>query len=139
MKCNQIERKLFFYLEDSLSDNMKNEISNHLIYCPDCKAKLIFIQNSLQIIENERSIEVTPFLYTRITARMDKKKSIVLPQRFMIPFAAASVLTLGLFIGAILGNITTQQSENIVPTEYSVETLFNDSELELTENLLLNE
>lgn len=139
MNCKQIERKLIFYLEDNLPDNIKSEISNHINTCSECKRKLDYIQDSLQILEGEKLSVVKPFLYSRIIERVNDKKSYRLPQRFLIPLAVASILTIGLFIGSLLGNITARQSESLVLTEFSVETLFNDSELEIAENILLNE
>lgn len=139
MNCKQIERKLIFYLEDNLPDNIKSEISNHLNTCSECKRKLDYIQESIQMLDNDKSFEIKPFLYSRIKERIINKKSLRLPQKYLIPLAAASVITSGFFIGSLIGYYTISQSQELIFTEISIETIFNDSGLELTENILLSE
>lgn len=139
MNCKQIERQLIYYLDDNLHDNIKREISDHLNSCSECKEKLVFIQDSLQLLDKEMITEVKPFLYSRLKERINNQKSHQLPQRYLIPLAAASILTFGFFIGSVLGSYTISQAEELVYNEFSVETLFNDSVLEIAENILLNE
>lgn len=139
MNCKQIERQLIYYLDDNLQDNIKSEIYDHINSCSECKGKMIFIQEALQMLDNEKTFEVKPFLYSRIKERINIKKALRLPQRYLIPLAAASVLTIGFFIGSVLGYYTISQTEELAFTEYSLETLFNDSGLEIAENILLDE
>jgi anti-sigma factor RsiW len=137
MRCKDIEKKLIFFLEGELQEQEQKMVSEHIGHCEGCTAKLQYLKGSLLIFEAEKAIEVKPFLYTRIKARMEPRQQTV--RRWVLaPLAVASILVMGLLIGSVAGRLTVQQGTTLVQTDHNVAYLFNDADLESTESILLN-
>lgn len=136
MDCKAIEKKLIFYLEGEITDEESKIISNHLEVCNLCAAKIQYLKESFQVIETEKSTEVKPFLYTRIQSRMLPKENTV--RRWILaPMAIASVLTIGVIVGTMVGKMTINQSNSSAQIERDVAYLFNDAGIESVEIRLL--
>jgi len=75
MKCKTIHKKLVFFLEAELPVQEMNDIKNHLENCQDCKAFADYLQNTLEIIEEEKQFEVNPYFYTRVKAGLENKET----------------------------------------------------------------
>jgi predicted anti-sigma-YlaC factor YlaD len=135
MDCKSIEKKLIFYLEGDLPDEENKIISSHIKGCNQCAAKLQYIQESIQTIELEKSTVPKPFLFTRIQARMQSKENKI-RRLILAPLAIASILTIGLFVGTLVGKSTINQW--ISHEEHNIAYLFNDEQIENMEISLLN-
>jgi len=137
MKCKDVEKKLIFLLEGGLLEQEQQLISKHIGHCESCAAKLEYLKESFQIVEAEKSVEVKPFLYTRIQARKESRQKTV-RQWVLAPLAVASVLVVGLLIGSVAGRVTINQGSALVQSDHNIAYLFNDAALESTEMRLLN-
>lgn len=137
MNCKDVEKKLIFFLEVELQEQEQQQVSEHIGHCEGCAAKLQYLKESFQIVEAEKAIEVKPFLYTRILARMEPRQQTI--RRWVLaPLAVASVLVVGLLIGSVAGRLTIQQGTTLFQSDHNVSYLFNDADLESTELRLLN-
>ncbi len=138
MECNSVEKKLILYLEDDLHGDDYQQVSQHLDGCRQCAAKLQYVKESFQWIEAEKSIDVKPFLYTRIKSRMEHK-NVAVRQWVLAPLAIASVLVVGLFVGTLVGKTRIRQLLASNTLEYEVAYFFNDDQMENMVYKLINE
>lgn len=139
MKCSAVEKKLIFYLEGDLPEQEKTEVACHLEGCSACTDKLHHLKFSMQTLESTKAFEPKPYLYTRIQARMDQKPK-TLQNWVLAPLAIASVLTLGLFLGTLIGRSTYYPAQaNNQEQSYELADFFNETGFELVEAKLLNE
>lgn len=137
MECRNLENKLLFYIEGALSESEEELVKNHLATCKACENKYAFIKSTFQQIEKEKQIAVNPFLYTRLQGKFEKA-TIAKRKWVMAPIMISTVLVLGLFVGTLIGQLTT--SPKITDeSNYEVAYLFNDTQLEGLEFALLNE
>ena len=138
MECRKFENKLIHYLEGSLTSEEMNATRQHLEVCSSCSEKLEYLKVHANVMEEYKTTEVKPFLYTRIHAKLDSE---VIPaqRRILVPLFAVSVLTLGLFFGSLLGKYTMAPVNDQIAADYEVAYLFNEMNLESAEYRLLNE
>jgi len=73
MKTKCIHKDLIFYLDNELSVEKRTAVEKHLEECADCRSFLAFLQEGIQIIDKEKNPEVSPFFYTRLSARLEEK------------------------------------------------------------------
>ena len=73
MKCKNLHKKLIFFLEGDLSPKMMEEVQNHLDECSSCAAFAKELKQTLGIIETEKELEVNPYFYTRLKARLENQ------------------------------------------------------------------
>jgi predicted anti-sigma-YlaC factor YlaD len=76
MKCKTLHKKLIFFLENDLPEREAEEIKEHLNECPECRAFAEYMQQTLSVLQKEKSPEVNPFFYTRLKARMESRESL---------------------------------------------------------------
>jgi anti-sigma factor RsiW len=140
MKNNCIHKDLIFYLDNELSVEKKTAVEKHLEECADCRSFLTFLRDGMQIIEKEKNPEVTPFFYTRLSARLDEKQ-VYQPQsqwaRLAQPAFFSLVLLAGIYGGLKLGSTASSPEVNQQATS-SVQML-NDFAAEPIESFLLDE
>lgn len=138
MECKEVKSQLIFEIEESLSINEFRLLHDHLNDCPTCAAEYQFLKATFSTLDTTKKIEVKPYLYTRIKSRM--KRNSVSPQKWVLnPIAIASVLVVGLLIGATLSKVTQSTIQKNISSDYDVAALFNDVNLETTEFHLLND
>jgi predicted anti-sigma-YlaC factor YlaD len=138
MECKSVENKLIFYLEGELTDNENRWVTEHLEHCSECSAKLSYLKEALQVMQNERQMEPKPFMYTRINARMERNTKTV--RRWIIsPLAIASVLVVGLVIGTLVGKLTVTSPSGFEVENYDVASIFDDTKIETAEFRYLNQ
>ena len=140
MKTKCIDKDLIFYLDNELSVEKRTTVEKHLEECADCRSFLAFIQESFQIIEKEKNPEVSPFFYTRLSARLDEKRVYPIQRqwaRLAQPAFFSLVLLAGIYGGLKLGsNASTPKVYQ--QTKSSVQML-NDFATEPIESFLLDE
>ena len=84
----------------------------------------------------EKTVEVNPFLLTRIKARLEQTEKHE-PGRILKPLAIAAALVMGVFFGILLGQLTmTPKATN---SEQEVAYLFQDHQIESMESLLMED
>ncbi len=129
---------MIFDLEKSLSGDKSQLLNKHINDCPSCAAEYEFLKATFASLDTVKSVQVKPYLFTRIKSRMQKNR--VLSQKWVLnPLAIASVLVVGLLIGTMLSKVTKNTIQNNVTADYDVAALFNDANLETAEFYLLND
>jgi anti-sigma factor RsiW len=140
MKPNCIHNDLIFYLDNELSVEKRTAVEKHLEECADCRSFLAFLHDGMQIIKKEKNPEVTPFFYTRLSARLDEKSERQTQSqwvRLAQPAFFSLVLLAGIYGGLKLGSNVTSSKINQQATS-SVQML-NDFAAEPIESFLLDE
>jgi hypothetical protein len=136
MNCKSTEKKLIFFIENALPPEDAVLVATHLEHCPDCRAKLEFLKEILSQANMEKTVEVNPFLFTRIKARLEQTEKHE-PGRILKPLAIAAALVMGVFFGILLGQLTmTPKATN---SEQEVAYLFQDHQMESMESLLMED
>jgi len=139
MKHDSIHKDLIFYLDNELSVEKRTAVEKHLDECADCRSFLVFLQESNQIIEKEKNPEVSPFFYTRLSARLDERPAYRqqgLWIRLVQPAFFSLILIAGIYGGLKLGSNASSPKENQRATS-SIQML-NDFADEPIESFLLD-
>ncbi len=137
MNCKDIENKLIFYIEKTLSDNEMSAIAEHLEHCKNCKAKFDFLSENLSIIETEKQQKANPFIGNIITSKIrhqtGKTAQII---RILQPVAVAAMLVFAILLGQLTGKLynSTKNNNNFaqtyqqdIATEYAMSDIpYND-------------
>lgn len=140
MKNNCIHKDLIFYLDNELSVEKRTAVEKHLGECADCRSFLVFLQEGMQIIGKEKNPEVTPFFFTRLTARLDERPQFR-PQSLWVRLAQPAFFSM-LLIAGIYGGLRlgSNASSGIINQEStSTIQLMNDFATEPIESFLLGE
>ena len=140
MKTKCIQNDLIFYLDNELSVEKKIAVEKHLEECADCRSFLAFLLESVQIIEKEKNPEVSPFFYTRLSARLDEKPEYQTQSqwvRLAQPAFFSLVLLAGIYGGLKLGSNASSPKVNQQTT--SGVQMLNDFAAEPIESFLLDE
>jgi len=140
MKCSKVHRELIFYLDGELSQEKTGTISRHLGECAGCRGFLELLKEQMQLIENEKRPEVSPYFFTRVSARLDEdRQSTSVPatrKGWLQPALFTVLLLAGMAGGILLGN---QASVPVsTPPVYQDLLLMNDFEAEPIESFLLS-
>ena len=140
MKNKCIHNDLIFYLDNELSAEKRNAVEKHLEECADCRSFLVFLKESIQIIDKEKNPEATPFFYTRLSARLDENPKYQPKSQWVSlaqPAFFSLVLLAGIYGGMKLGGNASTQKEN--PQTASSVQMLNDFAAEPIESFLLDE
>lgn len=140
MKTKCIHKDLIFYLDNELSVEKRTSVEKHLEECADCRSFLAFLQEGMQIIEKEKNQEVSPFFYTRLSARLEEKTNRQAQSqwvRLVQPAFFSLILLAGIYGGLKLGSNASSPEVNQQATS-SVQML-NDFAAEPIESFLLDE
>lgn len=145
MDCKQINKKLIFYIEKSLSDFEMQEIKSHIKKCDSCKQLSAILESSLNVIDEEKKVTTNPFLHTRVMQQIEnRKEKTSFAHQFSIkrvlqPAFYSIILIVGIGFGVTLGNLATSQSSNTLANSDFEEIYFNDFDQEPIEAFLLND
>jgi hypothetical protein len=107
MNHKSIHKDLIFYLDNELSVEKRTAVEKHLEECADCQSFLAFLQDGMQVIENEKNPEVSPFFYTRLSARLEEKEEYQVQNqwvRLVQPVLFSLLLVAGIYGGLKLGS-----------------------------------
>ncbi len=151
MRCSEVHKQLFAYLEGELSEKQVIQIDHHLEVCASCR--LVF-ENTREAWNDLREEEIPyqPFFYTRLKQRMENRKNRSVPNLARIgrailqPAIYFVILGLGIYIGVQLGQGVEPQNETASTSEqtnyienYARSQYLNGMELELVEQEMLTE
>lgn len=140
MNHKSIHNDLIFYLDNELSVEKCTAVEKHLEECADCRSIFAFLQEEMQVIGKEKNPEVSPFFYTRLSAKLDKKSDSQAQSqwvRLAQPAFFSLVLLAGIYGGLKLGSNASSPKVN-QPATNSVQML-NDFADEPIESFLLDE
>lgn len=138
MNCKTIHPDLIFYLGNELPEERRIVVQEHLNECADCMKFYEFLKFQMQLISQEKNPEVSPFFYTRLSARIDNNPKIASGKSWtgiLQPAFFSIILLIGIYGGLKLGdNASTsarqQDTTNSIP-------LLDDFEAEPIESFLL--
>lgn len=139
MKTKCIHKDLIFYLDNELPEEKMIAVEKHLKTCADCQGFLAFLQTGLQIIADEKKTDPSPYLYTRLSARLDEQpplKQQGIWIRIAQPAFFSLLLLAGIYGGLRVGSSASQGLINPEPT--GALQLMNDFEAEPIESFLLD-
>lgn len=139
MKHISIHKDLIFYLDNELSVEKSIAVEKHLEECAECRNFFVFLQENMQVIENEKNPASSPFFYTRLSARLDQKPEYRLLgqlSRLLQPAFFSLILVLGIYGGLKIG--TNASSPKLVQQAPSSIQMLNDFEAEPIESFLLD-
>jgi anti-sigma factor RsiW len=140
MKTKCIHNDLIFYLDNELPEEKRTAVEKHLEECADCHGFLAFLKEEMQIIEVEKNPVVSPYFFTRLSARLVKRPEFK-PQSWWVQFAQPAffsmMLIVGIYGGLRLGSNASQGTIN--PESNITIQLMNDFESEPIESFLLDE
>lgn len=141
MKCSNIHNELIFYLDHQLSDDKMESISRHLEECAGCRGFLELLKEQMQLIEAEKRPEVSPYFFTRLTARLDENREVTMPESFWKKWLQPAFFTVLLLAGIAGGILLGYQASVPVstPQGYHDLLLMNDFEAEPIESFLLDQ
>jgi anti-sigma factor RsiW len=140
MKTKCIHKDLIFYLDNELPVEKRTAVEKHLEECADCRSFLAFIQESAQIMEKEKNPEVSPFFYTRLSARLEEKQVYQTQSqwvRLAQPAFFSLVLLAGIYGGLRIGSNASSPKVNHQATSSAL--MLNDFAAEPIESFLLGE
>jgi anti-sigma factor RsiW len=140
MKTKCIHNDLIFYLDNELSVEKRFAVEKHLEECADCRSFLAFLKDGMQIIEKEKNPEVSPFFFTRLSARLEKNLKFQTQNpwvRLAQPAFFSLILLAGIYGGTKLGGNASTQKVN--PQTPSTVQMLNDFAAEPIESFLLDE
>ena len=72
MDCRQVRRELVDYMEGDLTRELRARIERHLANCRHCTAIYDGVRNVVQLIGDERTIELPPGYSQRLYKRFLK-------------------------------------------------------------------
>jgi anti-sigma factor RsiW len=127
MKCKSIHIKLIRYLDGEIKGDLQHEIEAHLKTCSHCSELLVRLKKALDIIDEEKKIQYDPYMLTRIMARLEDQKEIVIRNRLQVAFQAIAFTVLiaaGIYSGIILGKDFSNR--NAISGDYQNEVYFLD-------------
>jgi predicted anti-sigma-YlaC factor YlaD len=109
MDCKHIRKKLFFYIDNELSDQEKVIITEHLIGCISCKEAYNKLNAYLRVIDSGKKIQVNPYLYIGIAQKI---KDVDLKQTnsssvytgIIKPIFISVFIAISVFVGVNIGN-----------------------------------
>ena len=138
MSHKSIHKDLIFYLDNELPAQRKAVVEKHLEECADCRSFLAFLKEELDMVEEEKNPDVSPFLYTRLSARLEGKREHSRQGRWvnvLEPAFFSLLLVVAIYAGLRLGSqasAPSPQQQEMVSLQ-----LLNDFEAEPIESFLL--
>ena len=115
MDCKRVHSELIFYLDRELPEDRMESIRKHLEECADCRNFLALMQSQLEIIDQEKQPEVSPYFFAKLSAKLNEK-TVTPDQTFWVRLAQPAfftlVLILGIYGGLRFGTFTSDAPKN---------------------------
>lgn len=146
MNCKSVQSKLIFFSDGELDSNESAIVSEHLNSCSSCSNLYNELIISLGLIKKKKTLEINPFLYTRIQQQLDVIKNGKVQvsknrgfKRLVQPVFLSILLIAGIWSGVQLGNIAEMDQQQNQTVSYADEFYFDGLEQENIEACLLND
>jgi anti-sigma factor RsiW len=140
MNHKNIHKDLIFFLDNELPVEKRIAVEKHLEECADCRSFLAFLKDGMQMVENEKNPEISPFFYTRLSARLEEKQVYQTQSQWLRlaqPAFFSLVLLAGIYGGLKLGS--NASSPKINHQAARSDQMLNDFAAEPIESFLLSE
>ena len=130
MENIHVNNKLLLYHLGELKDQDMNQVAEHLKTCSKCSFALNEIRLTMAVIDEEKKMEVNPFLYTRIEQKLNELKTekgrnktvpslnIILKPVYIVVFILVAAF-IGMFVW---NNLKINQNSKTKTTVYSINT-----------------
>jgi predicted anti-sigma-YlaC factor YlaD len=144
MKCNNINKDLIFFAEGSLTGTRKEEITRHLSECKTCRDFTRELDLAFKIIEKDREVDVNPFLYSRVSAKIKSGEEtenifVTTAVKLLRPVFITLLILSGIFSGFKLGTYYSEKYSYSDPQSQTIAYYLNDFQHESVESILLSE
>ena len=153
MNCKEINKNLIFYIEGVLSSEKKLLVEEHLAKCEKCKQLFTEIKKTYDVINNENKVDVNPFFYTRVKAKMEDVNESSVNTIFRPSFikilqtsVAVVLIAVAVYTGIMMGDnfintsmASVNQQAYSEYQEYSQEVFLDGLAIESIETTLLKE
>jgi anti-sigma factor RsiW len=144
MKCKIIHKKLIFFIEGELPQNEMKEIALHLNKCTECAAFADELRKTLAAAEREKNIQVSPYFFNRLKARMENQPEAPSPvhefpvwERLLQPAVFSVLLLAGIYTGIKVGARATGELPASGYAEMEIIPFINELEAEPLEMFLM--
>ncbi len=138
MEHKSVKQKLIFYLEGSLAQEEMNQLEAHLKKCADCRLFLDDLKQSLQVLNNDNTVEVSPYFYSKVKTKLQKEHVSFFERysRILQPAFFVLILAVGVNFGIWMGNAYSDTTNS----QYQETGLlsFDDMSQEPIEQFLIN-
>ena len=117
MDCSFINKNLFAIIEGTLSPSDRSEIDLHIKSCPECSRVISEFQETISLINKDKSKEINPFMSTRIIQRIESVRSrqVERKQRLILNILQPVVFTFSLFLAVLIGFSLGKTGINRIP------------------------
>lgn len=144
MKCKTLHKKIIFFLDGELPVAEMAQMKIHLSECSDCAAFAEEMRRTLEVLTSEKSLEVNPFFYTRLKAKMENRASIQnelfrrpVFVKILQPTFFSLLLIAGIYTGIKIGQPSSVNSGSAIYAEYEIIPYLNEMETEAIEIFLI--
>ena len=141
MKCRNINRELLDYADGKLDETRRLVVENHMTSCKSCQEFTDKLRESLKTIEEEKSVEFDPYMFTRTMATIDtmeRRNHLIVKRRIWQPAMVAVFLFLIVLAGIHIGR--DYKYQQAMTNDYATEVFFlNDIHNNSYEALLVTE
>jgi hypothetical protein len=123
MDCSFINKNLFAIIEDTLSPDVRSEIYLHIKSCKDCSLVISDFQETIGLINKDKSKKINPFMSTRILQRIESVRSRQADskQKVMIRVLQPLILTFSLFLAVLIGFSLGKKGMSSLPEKKSAD------------------
>jgi predicted anti-sigma-YlaC factor YlaD len=130
MKCSRIRRRLSAFLDGEVTEEEKQQILEHLKFCPDCQKELDELHKLSDSLDSFEEIEPSPYFMIRLKQRIaerEERSLIRFPfvewtRHVAVPVGVTALIIFSLFLGGHLGKAmyqTIAESESRLETEFA--------------------
>lgn len=115
--CKINRTSLFRISENSLTDNEKTAMQNHILECKECAALIDFFNQEVEKSSLNQKLTASPFFYTNISAKLESSKPSVFSlqglfvKRALVTFLFVTAIFISVLIGINLGTMNPMNSK----------------------------
>lgn len=133
MKHKTVKRKLLHYLDNDLPEDEVRAVRQHLSTCPECSNYLQQLKKVWFTEQPVSPIEVPPFLWTRLSVRLETKNQAPITKRvttamslFISKVWVPAAIVVTIFSGILFGsemhnNNLRDNNETIAEQEFGLD------------------
>ncbi len=108
MNCNQINKNIIGYAEQSIPIYLQEQMTSHLQECQKCRILFEEVKATYSVYDKTIVPEINPFFYTKLQQKLQsgyqtETKMIKLAWK-LHPMAASVLIVIGIGMGIMLGN-----------------------------------
>ncbi len=114
MNCTDVKYDLLNLLEGDLETSQEVQIREHLSACETCTANYNELQQTLAIIETERTAVLDDdFSASVLEAIKEQNQTVSFTSRMKQVLLYAAVVSIGIFIGSLTANLLVASNDQV--------------------------